>query len=143
MIKLTDSQKDVIKQAIETFDHDKQIAKAIEELSELITALARKESFRATKEEIIDEICDAFIMVNQLAMIYGVQAVEKRLVKKIAKLNGYLETYQGLIQAVKANDSHDKAIRKYRIEDVLKDLKSNYCPNYILDEVEELLKEND
>lgn len=142
MIKMTDKQKDLIEQAVKTFNHNSQISKAIEELSELITVLARREQIgRTSTEAIIDEICDAFIMVNQLALIYGTEAVQKRLTKKFAKLNGYLETYQGLIEALKASDSHDKAIRKYRIEDVMEELKSNHCSTSLIDEIEELLKD--
>ena len=63
-----------------------QIAKAVEELNELAAELARHLNGQAKVENIREEMADAFIMLNQMEMIFGdVSDVE---IRKLERLEG-------------------------------------------------------
>lgn len=82
----------VPKLAVEFYGEEHQKKKAIEEMGELITALSREQDGRATPEQVITEIADVIVMMRQLSIIYGRDAVEleaarkqRRLLKRINK----------------------------------------------------------
>lgn len=61
----------ILEGAIAAFGGDTQIAKAIEELSELTTELARDLIGLERMDAIREKLADAFIMLNQLELIFG------------------------------------------------------------------------
>lgn len=61
----------ILESAISKFGEGPQIAKAIEELSELTTELARDLNGNGNTDAIRGELADAFVMLNQLELIYG------------------------------------------------------------------------
>ena len=79
-------------QAVDKFGHRAQVIKAMEELGELQVALAK--DFHAPcgsmksppRESVIDEIADVIIMAQQLRIIYGPDAVDKRVEYKTKRL---------------------------------------------------------
>lgn len=72
--------------AIAKFGTQAQIAKAVEELNELAAELARHLNGQAKVENIREEMADAFIMLNQMEMIFGdVSDVE---IRKLERLEG-------------------------------------------------------
>ena len=76
----------ILEGAIEKFGTEAQIAKAVEELNELAAELARHLNGQAKTENIREELADAFIMLNQLEMIFGdVSDVE---IRKLERLEG-------------------------------------------------------
>lgn len=78
--------RDVLCDAILFFGTRTQIWKAIEELGELLAALGKSEVSARDRAELIDEIADASIMVEQLALIYGEADVRKRRQMKVERL---------------------------------------------------------
>lgn len=72
--------------ALLTFGHSPQKMMAIEECAEFINAIAKEKRGRAGREEIISEIADVMIMMEQMAVIYGQDAVEKEKSRKLARL---------------------------------------------------------
>lgn len=107
-MKITESQKLVLSQAIERWGHESQTGMAIEESAELSIEVllslskfilsARKVSRvggRAVKpeaeEKLIDEIADVIVMMEQMALIYGYEQVDQRVKFKIDRLKGRLE----------------------------------------------------
>lgn len=72
--------------AVHHYGPEHQKKKAIEEMGELITAISREQDGRATPEQVITEIADVQIMVRQLALIYGVDAVAKEVDRKQRRL---------------------------------------------------------
>ena len=64
---MNDIRMAILQSAIDTFGRATQIRKAIEELSELIRALARMND----QENIAEEMADVRIMLDQLEMILG------------------------------------------------------------------------
>ncbi len=86
-----DNDADLLKRAIRVYGAENQIDKAIEECGELITAIARCRTGRADEMDIITEVADVFIMVNQLAIIYGINAVSEEVDKKLRRLEKRLD----------------------------------------------------
>lgn len=61
----------ILEGAISKFGTGAQIAKAIEELGELTVELARHLIGKGNVEAVREEMADAFIMLNQLELIFG------------------------------------------------------------------------
>ena len=79
----------ILEGAIAKFGTQAQIAKAVEELNELAAELARHLNGQAKVENIREEMADAFIMLNQMEMIFGdVSDVE---IRKLERLEGMVE----------------------------------------------------
>lgn len=72
--------------AVHHYGAEHQKKKAIEEMGELITAISREQDGRATLEQVITEIADVQIMMRQLALIYGIDAVAKEIDRKQRRL---------------------------------------------------------
>ena len=79
-------EAEILEGAIAKFGTQAQIAKAVEELNELAAELARHLNGQAKVENIREEMADAFIMLNQMEMIFGdVSDVE---IRKLERLEG-------------------------------------------------------
>lgn len=76
----------LLQQAIDTWGEDAQVSMAIEECSELITALTQFWRGRKTKAEVAEEIADVSIMMRQLRLIFGYQEVNEIEAGKLARL---------------------------------------------------------
>lgn len=64
----------ILEKAIEHYGEDNQVFKAIEELGELITELARNSIGENNTMQIAEEVADAQIMCSQLEMIFNIEA---------------------------------------------------------------------
>ena len=85
-----EKQREICKKAVRTFGENLQKIKAIEELGELSTALAReftKEDDTYNMDNVIEEIADCEILLEQLRVIYGDAFVDKQKQKKLEKLS--------------------------------------------------------
>lgn len=83
-IKITRSE--AAEMAVKYYGAEHQKKKAIEEMGELITALSREQDNRAAKVEVITEIADVLIMMLQMAIVYGLEDVEKEIDRKLSRL---------------------------------------------------------
>ena len=72
--------------AVHYYGAEHQKKKAIEEMGELITAISREQDGRATTEQVITEIADVQIMMRQMALIYGIDAVANEIDRKQRRL---------------------------------------------------------
>ena len=72
--------------AVHHYGAEHQKKKAIEEMGELITAISREQDGRATTEQVITEIADVQIMMRQLTLIYGIDAVVNEIDRKQRRL---------------------------------------------------------
>ena len=77
----------ILEKAIEHYGEEHQIIKAIEELSELTTELARRANEQGLRIHLLNEIADASIMIEQLKMIFGEGLVDKLVTDKLNRLN--------------------------------------------------------
>ncbi len=83
--------REIIERAVIQFGTKKQVSKSIEELSELITELARFENDAVRYVNLISEIADASIMIEQLKLIFGPDLVEGQIHTKLKRLEGLLK----------------------------------------------------
>lgn len=72
--------------AVNHYGPEHQKRKAIEEMGELITELEREQDGRTTPEKVITEIADVHLMVQQLMVIYGLDACMKEYERKQRRL---------------------------------------------------------
>lgn len=63
----------------------------IEECGELLNALAKLKRGRSTKEDIITELADVHIMVEQMALFFGLEEFQTEKERKLARLNERLK----------------------------------------------------
>lgn len=75
-----------LQKAIEIHGRDAQKTKAVEELSELITALAKHDLVKMSEFLVIEEIADVLVMALQLVMIFGVDDSIDLYNYKVARL---------------------------------------------------------
>lgn len=81
---MNNTRKKILRAAVEKYGQGGQRMKAIEELGELIRALARADD----PDNIAEEMADVEIMLGQLRIILGNDAdVERWKVKKLQRLN--------------------------------------------------------
>ena len=84
-----ETRKQILEAAIDYFGRGPQRDKAIEELSELIYALARCDDFN----NLAEEMADVRIMLDQLEIIFDNR--ERRWeTKKLARLNRRLKVFE-------------------------------------------------
>ena len=77
---------EIYRKAIETYGVEAQTKMAIEEMAELTNALMKFARGRNTVDDIIEEIADVTIMMRQLAIIYGQNAVQLQIDYKTQRL---------------------------------------------------------
>lgn len=70
-------------------EHQKR--KAVEEMAELTTALAREQDNRASAQDVITEIADVYIMLRQLMEIYGKENCKQEIARKLKRLGRKME----------------------------------------------------
>lgn len=75
-----------MRMAIDHYGAEHQKLKTIEELGELQTELAREQDNRTTPKKVITEIADVMIMIEQLVLIYGLDAVKAEFERKKNRL---------------------------------------------------------
>ena len=82
---------EVLNGAIEVWGEMLQIDVAIEELSELTTALARQQRGRNEPVAVVEEIADVQLCLDQLKRMYGPEEVEKVEQEKLERLHRRVE----------------------------------------------------
>lgn len=83
--------REVLECAIWAYGEHAQTRQAVEELGELIVAIAKYRRGSVDKDAVIDEIADVRIMAMQLSLIFGEEAVEDRIIYKLNRLNERLK----------------------------------------------------
>lgn len=88
--------------AVVTYGDEHQYWKAAEEFGELITAIAkRREAKEGTHEMVVarqnllDEMADASIMLRQLQIMECAYSLEERVAYKLGRLAGRMESKEG------------------------------------------------
>lgn len=78
--------------ALETFGPTKQLAKALEELTEVQLEICRALDGRASMAHLAEEVADATIMLEQVRQIFGINAeVCQFMDAKVLRLRGRVE----------------------------------------------------
>ncbi|MFA6132624.1 MAG: hypothetical protein WC869_01255 [Phycisphaerae bacterium] len=84
----------VCEKATRIWGHQAQEAMLVGEIGELLTMFGRRAQRRDTQEQWIDEIADVTMMIHQLAIMHGKEAVEARIAVKLEKLKLRLKKYE-------------------------------------------------
>jgi NTP pyrophosphatase (non-canonical NTP hydrolase) len=84
--QLGDIDHTVLGRALDKWDEEAQIFMAFEEMGELQTELSRLRRGRSDKEHVAEEIADVLIMVHQMALVCGTEAVSAALERKMKRL---------------------------------------------------------
>ena len=84
----------VCNKATRIWGHQAQEAMVVGEIGELLTMFGRRAQGRDSPEAWVDEIADSIMMLHQLAIIHGKDAVEKRVAEKLTKLKARLAKYE-------------------------------------------------
>ena len=84
---MTNADAELFREALNKWGIEAQRAMCIEECAELINALAKERRGRVTREDILTELADVSIMVDQMALHYGIDGFNNERNKKIIKLN--------------------------------------------------------
>ena len=82
---------EVLQGAIDVWGEMLQIDIAIEELSELTTALARQQRGRNEPIAVVEEIADVQLCLDQLKRMYGPEEVQKIEQQKLERLSRRVE----------------------------------------------------
>lgn len=73
-------------EVLEAFGYGHQVMKAIEESAELINALSKLKDNRTEFDDLITELADVAIMVEQMAVLFGLSEFEKEKERKLERL---------------------------------------------------------
>ena len=79
------------KTAVKCYGEEDQIAKAVEEIGELLNALAKHHFQRATIDEVIDELADVSIIIECVADMINWKDFETRKEYKLNRLRKRLD----------------------------------------------------
>lgn len=85
-VAFSEDMVEVCREAIDVFPASHQTAKAVEELNECSTALARALQFNPDIENIQEELADVFIVGLQMSMLFGSPEVFEALDQKLQRL---------------------------------------------------------
>lgn len=81
----------VLKRAIRSYGQEAQMAVVQEECAELIVAISHFLRRRVDDKVVIEEIADVQVMVNQMKIMFGAEAVQKVYEEKVLRLSGRLD----------------------------------------------------
>jgi NTP pyrophosphatase (non-canonical NTP hydrolase) len=83
--------REIYAKSIDKWGEKAQYDQAIEECAELIAALQHYARGKVSKEEVVHEIADVFLMVGQLTYIFGEDKLTAAVEDKVVKLRQLLE----------------------------------------------------
>ena len=86
---------DIYRATLEKWGADAQYDQAIEECAELITALKHLKRGKADEQRVIAELADVYLMVGQLAFMFGAEKLEQAVTAKLEKLDALLGDEEG------------------------------------------------
>lgn len=78
--------------ALRSFGSEQQEQIAFGECGEFVALAGLKAQGRLTREQAIDEIADVLIMMRQMAHVYGLEDVNRRIEFKLNRLDQTLKT---------------------------------------------------
>lgn len=90
-MKFSEEQEKTLQAAIDVWGYQEQEAMAIGECGEFLALHGKRAQGRATIEDWISEIADVTIMMEQMAKIYGYEAVQDMINFKMNRLRTRLE----------------------------------------------------
>ncbi len=83
--------REIYAKTIQTWGEKAQYDQTIEECAELIAVLQHFARGKVTKDAVVDELADVFLMIGQLTYMLGEEELSAAVEKKIAKLQDLIE----------------------------------------------------
>ena len=85
---MSQTEKEILRKAINKWGNSVQLSMVKEELAELIVAVSHWERERIKKDELASEIADVLIMINQLKLMVSVSdyQIDQHRSLKLARL---------------------------------------------------------
>lgn len=82
---------EVYKMALKKWGYESQRGMLFEEMGELMQVLNKYDRNKATIAEVHDELADVEIMLGQMGIVYGREAIHRRKIEKINRLEKLLK----------------------------------------------------
>lgn len=89
-------RKTLYRKAIEMWGVQALVMMVVEEVGEMLNALAKFNRDRSTPQDIITELVDVWILMEQMAVVFGVEQFEKEKEYKLQRLKERLEKHYKL-----------------------------------------------
>lgn len=86
-----EDHKKLFQRAISTWGEESQKMMAVGECGEFLAEFGRMVQNRSSSEKMVDEIADVIIMMNQMALMFGEDAVRERIKFKLSKITAKLD----------------------------------------------------
>lgn len=93
----TEERIELYKRAINAWGTEPQIKMVMEETGEMLSALAKHGRNRSTNEEVVTELVDVWIVMEQMATIFGWEDFEKEKERKLQRLKERLDNHYNLV----------------------------------------------
>jgi NTP pyrophosphatase (non-canonical NTP hydrolase) len=92
---MTDTEKVLLyAEALDNWGIEAQVAMVMEETGEMLSALAKARRGRVTKDEIITELADVSIMMEQMAVYFGLDEFREEKERKLLRLKERLKEWK-------------------------------------------------
>lgn len=93
-MQFTKSDNEIFQRAIDLWGTEEQMSMAIGECGEFLTLFGRRAQNRDTTEDWISEISDVIITMEQMARIFGYDAVQNKIQQKMQRLDNRINNYK-------------------------------------------------
>lgn len=92
---MTDTEKVLLyTDALDSWGIEAQVAMVMEETGEMLSALAKARRGRVSKDEIITELVDVSIMMEQMAVCFGLDEFREEKERKLLRLKERLKEWK-------------------------------------------------
>lgn len=91
---MTQKEIDIYNRALNVYGYKAQRLMLIEEIGELLNAIAKLPRARATIDDVIEELADTAIMIEQMAFYWGWSEFYSKKEMKLERLQERLKKHQ-------------------------------------------------
>ena len=92
---MTDTERVVLySKVLDAWGIEAQVSMVMEETGEMLAALGKARRGRVTKEEVITELADVSIMMEQMAVFFGLDEFREEKERKLKRLQNRLKEWE-------------------------------------------------
>lgn len=84
--------RQICAEALQTWGEEAQCLMLVEEMAELMSAISKYKRDRISKSAVVTEIADVYIMLHQMAILFGIKEFIAEKNRKIKRLKSRLES---------------------------------------------------
>ena len=86
-------ERNIYKRALGYWGSALQTEMMVEECAELIHAIQARKRYRCDDSAVVEEIADVSLMLEQMKYVYGHEAVDAAIARKVERLEGRLAVH--------------------------------------------------